>query len=145
MSQLACCGRSVAVRGPLLQAPEMDVVPCRDGYAALGGRRARGRERLSGQPERGEIVERDRYIGFYWTMPVPTHRFTHLPENPDEAAKRSRTIASQRAIVRRWVEDESGVIEPGDEVVFLEVDPDHGTEHIGPVVLKLLDRCRREG
>lgn len=90
-------------------------------------------------------MEQDRFIGFYWTLPVPTHGFRHLPGNAEEAAKRSRTIPYQRDIVRRWVEEENGIIENGDEVVFLELDPDHGTEHIVPEVRKLLDRCRKEG
>ncbi len=88
-------------------------------------------------------MERDRFIGFYWTLPVPTHGFTALPGDAEEAARRSRTVAHQRAVVRAWVEEEGGIL--ADEAVFLELDPDHGTEHILPLVETLLGRCRREG
>jgi nicotinamidase-related amidase len=84
----------------------------------------------------------DRYIGFYWTLPVPTHGFVKLPDDVDEAAARSRTIRYQRDQVRRWVGEERGILV--HEEVFLELDPDHGTDHIVRVVDKLLDRCRHE-
>lgn len=90
-------------------------------------------------------MAKDRFIGFYWTLPVPTHGFRQLPDDATEAARRSRTIRHQQAIVRRWVEEENGIIEEGDEVVFLELDPDHGTEYIVPKAQELLDRCRSEG
>ena len=89
-------------------------------------------------------MPRDRFVGFYWTLPVFTHGFRALPDDAEEAARRSRTIRHQRDIVHAWVAEEGGVIEPGDEAVFLENDPDHGTGTIVPEVEKLLRRCQRE-
>jgi hypothetical protein len=82
----------------------------------------------------------NRYVGFYWTLPVPWAGFTSLPKNPEAAAKASRAIAYQRERVRRWVKAEGGQLV--HEEVFLELAPDRGSEHILPTVDCLLARCR---
>ena len=50
----------------------------------------------------------DRFLGLYWTLPVPWAGFTQLPKDVGAAAKLSRTIAYQRERVRRWVAEEGG-------------------------------------
>lgn len=83
-----------------------------------------------------------RYVGLYWTLPVPWAGFTSLPQDPEAAAQASRTIAYQRERVRRWVKEEGGHLV--HEEVFLELAPDRGSEHIWPIVEKLLKRCKAE-
>lgn len=80
------------------------------------------------------------FFAFYWTFPVPWASFTALPDDPDEAAKRSRTIHYQVQRVRHWVADQKGRL-VGEEV-FLELQPDRGTEHVGPAVEKLIAKAR---
>ena len=82
------------------------------------------------------------FLGLYWTLPVPWAGFTSLPKDPDAAAQASRTISYQRERVRRWVKEEGGTLV--HEEVFLELAPDRGTEHILPVVDRLLKRCEAE-
>lgn len=83
-----------------------------------------------------------RYLGFYWTLPVPWAGFTQLPADADEAAAQSRTIRYQRDRVRQWVAQEKGDLI--GETVFMETAPDRGNKHILPEVEKLLRRCRDE-
>lgn len=81
-----------------------------------------------------------KFIGFYWTLPVPWAGFTDLPKDVDAAAAASRTICYQRDLVRRRVIDEPGML-IGEEV-FLELAPDRGSELILPTIERLLKRCR---
>ena len=83
-----------------------------------------------------------RFIGFYWTLPVPWAGFTSLPPDVDAAAARSATIRYQRERVRQWVKQEGGELR-GEEA-FLELDPYTGTEHIVPVVDRLLHMARQD-
>ena len=83
-----------------------------------------------------------RYLGFYWTLPVPWAGFGKLPKDVDEAARLSRTIRYQRERVRRWVSDESGEL-VGEEV-FLELAPDRVSDLIVPEVDRVIARCRSE-
>ena len=66
-----------------------------------------------------------RYIGFYWTLPVPFAGFTALPADIDAAAAQSRSVRYQRERVRRWVHAEAGELVA--ERAFLELAPDRGT------------------
>ena len=84
----------------------------------------------------------NRYVGLYWTLPVPWAGFTSLPKDPEAAAKASRTIAYQRERIRRWIKEEGGQL--AHEEVFLELASDRGSEHILPTVDRLLTRCRAE-
>ncbi len=43
----------------------------------------------------------DRFLGLYWTLPVPWAGFTSLPKDAKAAAAQSRTIAYPRERVRR--------------------------------------------
>jgi hypothetical protein len=49
-----------------------------------------------------------RFVGFYWTLPVPFAAFTALPDDIDAAAEKSMTVRYQRERVRRWVKEEKG-------------------------------------
>lgn len=81
------------------------------------------------------------YFAFYWTLPVPWAGFTQLPTDVDEAAKVSRTIRYQVERVRRWVADQNASL-LGEEI-FLELQPDRGTEQIVPVIEKLITRAEK--
>ncbi len=83
-----------------------------------------------------------RYIGFYWTRPVPWAGFTALPRDANDAAKMSMTVRYQRERVWRWVRDERGELIA--EEAFIEVAPDRGTKHIVPEVDRLLRICREQ-
>ena len=65
-------------------------------------------------------------VGFYWTLPVPWAGFTKLPKDIEEAAKASRTIRYQCELIRRYARDNGYRLV--DEKVFLEIEPDRGSE-----------------
>ena len=83
------------------------------------------------------------YIGFYWTLPVPWAGHTDLPQDVDAAAGKSLTIRYQRECVRQWVKENKGQLI--EERVFMELEPDRGTEGIVPEVETALKRCREIG
>jgi len=39
-----------------------------------------------------------RYVGFYWTLPIPSVGFLKLSDDPDVAATQSKTIKYQREV-----------------------------------------------
>ncbi|MDV7145638.1 hypothetical protein R3X27_23390 [Tropicimonas sp. TH_r6] len=87
-----------------------------------------------GMPDAGTLSEfsageddrkMQRYVGFYWTLPVPFADFTSLPENVAEAAASSRTVRYQRERVWRWVKEENAELVA--ERAILELAPDRGT------------------
>ena len=43
---------------------------------------------------------RPRFVGFYWTLPMPHVGFTKLPRDAEAAAEASQTIRYQRERVR---------------------------------------------
>jgi hypothetical protein len=53
-------------------------------------------------------VVRQRFVGFYWTLPIPAVGFTSLPKDVGAAAAASKTIRYQRERIRRWVADQKG-------------------------------------
>jgi len=77
-----------------------------------------------------------KFIGFYWTLPVPWAGFVNLPNDPDAAAAASRTIRYQVERVRRWVKSEHGTLVV--EKVFLELHPDRGSEQIVPEIDRMI-------
>jgi hypothetical protein len=83
-----------------------------------------------------------KFLGFYWTLPVPWAGFQSLPNDVDAAAKQSHTIRYQRDRVRRWVKDEGGILVA--EEVFLELAPDRGSDQIVHELDRALNRCRKE-
>ena len=83
-----------------------------------------------------------KFIGFYWTLPVPWAGFRELPKDPDAAAAGSKTIRYQRDRVRSLVKSEKGTLV--HEEVFVDMQPDRGTEFILPVIDQLLQECDAE-
>lgn len=76
-----------------------------------------------------------RHVGFYWTLPVFWAGFRQLDPRPEIAARQSRTIRYQRALVRQWA-SRSGA-EIVDEVVAMEIAPDRAS----PALLDDLERA----
>jgi len=73
-------------------------------------------------------LERTKFVGFYWTQPVPHAGFTGLSSDVDVAAGQSKTIRYQRDRARSWVRDQNG--EMVHERVFLELEPGRSSEHL---------------
>lgn len=82
-------------------------------------------------------------VGFYWTLPVPWAGFDTLPEDIEQAAKASRTIGFQRALIHRFAAEEG--YEIVHEAAFLEVEPDRGSEFIAGALEKAATKCREHG
>lgn len=82
-------------------------------------------------------------VGFYWTLPVPWAGFTKLPDRIDEAAEASRTILYQREAIRRYAKDQRYQLI--HEEVFLEIEPDRGSEVIHAPLNKVEKICRAHG
>ncbi len=75
-----------------------------------------------------------RFVGFYWTLQAPWAGLVALSEDVDRAVLQSRTIAYQRALAKRFVQDEKG--ELIGEVACMELSADRGTEHGADAVRK---------
>lgn len=82
-------------------------------------------------------------IGFYWTLPVPWAGFTELPEDIEAAARRSRTIRYQCELIRRYARDNHYRLVA--EKVFLEIEPDRGSEYVLGALRPLETLCRAQG
>ena len=85
----------------------------------------------------------NRFVGFYWTLPVPIVGFVHEFPDVETAALRSKTIRYQRDLVRRWAQAER--VELVAEHVFMEVQPDRGTPAIRDYLRRVLADLKREG
>ncbi len=81
-----------------------------------------------------------RFVGFYWTLPMPHVDFTALPKDADAAAKASRTIRYQRERVRQHVVAKGGQLV--HEAVWIELDPDRGSSYVEAELRKAVDICR---
>ena len=68
----------------------------------------------------------ERFVGFYWTLPVNWAGFRDLPVDVSAAAAASQTIRYQRARVRRYVAEVGG--ELIDEIAFMDVRTDRATD-----------------
>lgn len=68
---------------------------------------------------------KQRFIGIYWTRPVPWAGFAELSPDIDVAVTQSRTIRYQRDVIRRYVKEVGGELER--EVALLELAPDRAT------------------
>ncbi|WP_028031080.1 recombinase family protein [Gemmobacter nectariphilus] len=82
-------------------------------------------------------------IGFYWTLPVPWAGFTALPEDIEAAARISRTIRYQCELIRQYARKHKYRLVA--EKVFLEIEPDRGSEYIVDVLRPLEALCRAQG
>lgn len=83
-----------------------------------------------------------KYVGFYWTLPVLSLGFRKLASDAATAARQSRTIAYQRQVIHDWVADE-GQGELIEEVVFLDTQPDRGTDAVCSYVAGAAATCRK--
>lgn len=82
-------------------------------------------------------------FAFYRTLPVAWAGFTALPTDPDEAVKARRTIRHQLERVCRWVAEHKGRLRwLLGEQVFLELQPDRGTEQMLPEIDRLIAKAR---
>ena len=81
-------------------------------------------------------------VGFYWTLPVPWVGFTTLPDDIDEAAKKSRTIRYQRDLIQHYARGERYRLIY--EEVFLEIGPDRGSRLIVEPLNKVKAICQRQ-
>jgi hypothetical protein len=81
------------------------------------------------------------FVGFYWTLPVNWANFRSLPKDAEAAADKSRTVRYQRERVRRFVEENRGVLV--DEIVFMDTRPDRATEAIEEALLRAQESCNR--
>ena len=79
-------------------------------------------------------------VGFYWTLPVPWAGFIDLNPDIEVAARQSRTIAYQRAVIRRYASEHKLTLV--HEEAFLEIDPDRGGEQIKNPLEKAARVCR---
>jgi hypothetical protein len=81
-----------------------------------------------------------RYVGFYWTLPIPSVGFLELSDDPDVAATQSKTIKYQREVIKEWVAEEEGVLIR--EITFLETQSDRGTDAVIHYVQQAARICR---
>jgi hypothetical protein len=85
---------------------------------------------------------KERFVGFYWTLPVRWAGFTQLASDAKTAAAESTTIRYQRTLIQQYV------AENGDELVgeiaALETSPDRATEFMKPEIAKAKSLCQRK-
>jgi hypothetical protein len=81
-----------------------------------------------------------RYVGFYWTLPIPSVGFLKLSDDPDVAATQSKTIEYQREVIKEWVAEEGGLLIR--EFTFLETQSDRGTDAVIHYVQRAARICR---
>ena len=81
-----------------------------------------------------------RYVGFYWTLPIPSVGFLKLSDDPDVAATQSKTIKYQREVIKEWVAEEGGLLIR--EITFLETQSDRGTDAVIHYVQQAARICR---
>lgn len=80
------------------------------------------------------------FVGFYWTFPVRWINFLDLPEDAEDAARLSLTVAYQRELVLKYVAQEKGTLV--HEVVTMEISPDRGTTAIKDYIARAGRACR---
>lgn len=83
------------------------------------------------------------YVGFYWTLPLPWKGFTKLSSNVEEAAAQSRTIQYQRMLASREASANNGRIV--DEIVYMDVDPEHSTHYVKDALDQAKRSCENHG
>ncbi|KQP32870.1 hypothetical protein [Methylobacterium sp. Leaf100] len=85
-----------------------------------------------------------RYVGFYWTLPVPRIGFRHLPKDAAAAAAVSTTIRYQRALTHRYVINTEGRLEGRllGEIAFMDTRPDRATEAVCEALDRVQDMTR---
>jgi hypothetical protein len=81
-----------------------------------------------------------KYVGFYWTLPIPSVGFLKLSDDADVAAKQSKTIKYQREVIKEWVAEEGGILIK--EITFLETQSDRGTDAVEHYIKRAAKMCR---
>lgn len=81
------------------------------------------------------------FVGFYWTLPLPSMGFKDLPDAVDEAARKSRTIRYQRDRVRAYVQECKGILV--EELVFLEERFDRVSGTVESYIERALKACKK--
>lgn len=81
-------------------------------------------------------------VAFCWTLPLPRHGFFALPAGVDAAAKVSRTIRYQQAVIGNYAKAEGYTLI--HEEAFMEQAPDRGTDLILGPLTKLEQLCRKQ-
>ena len=81
------------------------------------------------------------YVGFYWTLPIPSVGFISLSDDPKTASQQSRTIAYQREVIKKYAADEGSLIV--GEIPFLEVSSDRGSKSVEHYIKKAATLCRQ--
>lgn len=99
-------------------------------------------EKAKSSHKAGSSVNLRRYVGFYWTLPLPTLGFVELSDDADVAAAQSRSIRYQREVIKVWIAEEQGNLV--GEVTFLEVQPDRATDAVRSYVRKAAELCRQK-
>jgi hypothetical protein len=79
-------------------------------------------------------------VGFYWTLPVPWVSFTKIDKDIEVAARQSKTIAYQRAVIHDFARNNH--LRIVHEAAFLEMEPDRGSEHLVKSLKKAAIICR---
>lgn len=78
-------------------------------------------------------------VGFYWTLPVNWADFRSLPDDIEEAAKRSKTIQYQRAIVWQWAKEHACCVD--HEVAYVDTRTDRATAGCKDALTKARKKC----
>lgn len=89
----------------------------------------------------GEAAVGDQFVGFYWTLPALWAEFRDIPDDPIEAARKSKTIRYQREYAHQHVNACGGKIIA--EYAYIDNSPDRGTEFILPKVNEAIAHCRK--
>lgn len=84
----------------------------------------------------------EKVVCFYWTLPVPWVGFVKLAPDIEEASKQSKTIRYQRQLLKDHVEIHG--YEIVHEEIFLEIEPDRGSDLILAPLKKVEVICRQE-
>ncbi len=78
-------------------------------------------------------------VGFYWTLPVNWADFRSLPDDIEEAAKRSKTVRYQRAIVRQWAKKNGCKVD--HEIAYIDTRTDRATGGCKDALTKAYKKC----
>jgi hypothetical protein len=79
-------------------------------------------------------------VAFCWTLPVPWAGFTSLPKGIEAASSASMTIRYQRAVIAEYARKQRYRLVHED--VFMEIEPDRGSDVILAPLAKVEQICR---
>src|SRR5262245_44213168 len=93
-------------------------------------------------PGSGRWVMGRNAVGFYWTLPVSWAGVVKLPKDVDRAAKLSKTIRYQRDRIRSYAANNGYRLL--HEEVFIELNPDRGSDYILDSLGKVEALCKTQ-